>query len=196
MFRSKRPLISSQCCALRVLASGSELLADRTARSFCRMRSVFGFTLIELMVTLAVLAILLSLAVPGFQSFVQNSRATTLANQLTSSIHLARSEAVRRGMVVSVCADVWTDGWRVEIGSDCDATGDNILRTWEARPTGSVIQSGGTDSVSFEATGARADASGDLVAFSVWVVNCRGERARSLRVAPNGSVGVAREDCP
>lgn len=155
-----------------------------------------GFTLIELMVTIAILAILLSIAVPGFQAFVQNSRATTLANQLTTAINLARSEAIRRGAVVSVCSDNWANGWRVELGTDCNAAGDDMLRVWDAPPPRSVIDAGGESSVGFEATGARENLGGGEVAFNVHVENCSGPRARILRVSPSGRVAVERTACP
>lgn len=62
-----------------------------------------GFTLIELMVTVAVSAIVLSVAVPGFQDLIRNNRLATQANQLVTALNLARSEAIKRGVRVTVC---------------------------------------------------------------------------------------------
>ncbi|MCH6550161.1 MAG: prepilin-type N-terminal cleavage/methylation domain-containing protein, partial [Proteobacteria bacterium] len=56
-----------------------------------------GFTLFELMITLAVAALILSLGVPGFRNFIQNNRATTHTNDLVTALNLGRSEATRRG---------------------------------------------------------------------------------------------------
>jgi len=67
------------------------------------MRSNFGFTLIELMIAVVVVAITLSLAIPGFKSIIHANRAATVSNQLISALHLARSEAVKRGRDVVVC---------------------------------------------------------------------------------------------
>ena len=63
-----------------------------------------GLTLIELMVTLAVAIILVTVGMPLFSGIVANNRATTQANTFLSAFKLARSEAVKRGTNVSVCA--------------------------------------------------------------------------------------------
>ncbi|MFW6341588.1 MAG: pilus assembly FimT family protein, partial [Halothiobacillaceae bacterium] len=55
------------------------------------MEKTTGFSLIELMITIAVLAIVLAIAVPSFSFLVQSNRATTLANDLTTAITFARS---------------------------------------------------------------------------------------------------------
>ncbi len=65
---------------------------------------VSGFTLIELMISLVVLAILSALAFPSFRSFVMDAKITTQANGMVGSLAFARSEAVRRGIPVTVCA--------------------------------------------------------------------------------------------
>jgi type IV fimbrial biogenesis protein FimT len=67
-----------------------------------------GFTLVELMITIAVLAILIALATPSFTSVINSNRLAAQANNLTADLQLARSEAVRRNRRVSVCRT--TDG--------------------------------------------------------------------------------------
>lgn len=62
-----------------------------------------GFTLIELLVVMTISAILLAIAVPTFQSSIASMRATEAANSLVASLELARSEAMRRGLNVTVC---------------------------------------------------------------------------------------------
>ncbi|TNF61933.1 MAG: prepilin-type N-terminal cleavage/methylation domain-containing protein, partial [Burkholderiales bacterium] len=68
------------------------------------MRLQSGFTLIELMVTITVLAVLLGVGVPSFQATIQGNRITTAANDLVAALQYARSEAVRRGVNVTVCS--------------------------------------------------------------------------------------------
>lgn len=65
--------------------------------------SQFGFTLIELMVTLVIAAILVSYAVPNMRTFIQNGRLSTQANDFVSDITYARSEAIKRGTNVVIC---------------------------------------------------------------------------------------------
>ncbi len=63
-----------------------------------------GFTLVELMITLAVSAIIVTVAVPSFASFIRSQRASTQANDLLVSLTFARSEALKRGVPISVCS--------------------------------------------------------------------------------------------
>jgi type IV fimbrial biogenesis protein FimT len=65
--------------------------------------AVKGFTLIELMMTLSIAAILLTIAVPSYVTFTKNSRLTAQANDLITSIHVARGEAARRGVKTAIC---------------------------------------------------------------------------------------------
>lgn len=84
-----------------------------------------GFTLIELMVTLAVGAILLAVAVPSFRTFVQNAQVNNAADGFLAAIQRARSEAITRGDAVLLCrtadptsntcgtssGEDWSPGW-------------------------------------------------------------------------------------
>jgi type IV fimbrial biogenesis protein FimT len=90
------------------------------------MKRYHGLTLIELMVTLAVAIVLLAVGIPLFQGMQERTRASGQANRLITAIQLARSEALTRGVPVSVCAlqapgslvcsndkDAWENGWQV-----------------------------------------------------------------------------------
>ena len=79
-----------------------------------------GFTLIELMFTIVVLAVLLGIGVPNFRDFIRNSRMTAAANDLLADINLARSEAVKRRARVTLCKSD---------GTDCDTTA-SAFRRW------------------------------------------------------------------
>jgi type IV fimbrial biogenesis protein FimT len=93
-----------------------------------------GMTLIELLVAMAVLGILASVAAPNMSSFVAGRRVEDVARRIAEDMALARNEAVKRNAAVLLCVDVsvtscnaaavaadWAKGWRV-----CyDANGDN-----------------------------------------------------------------------
>jgi len=92
-----------------------------------------GFTLIELMVAVAVLAITLAIGVPSFRETILNNRMTTQINELVADLGFARSEAIKRGVPVTLCrrnsdgddcdsSAAWTNGWVVF--SDRDGDGD------------------------------------------------------------------------
>jgi type IV fimbrial biogenesis protein FimT len=83
-----------------------------------------GLTLIELMVTVAMLAILLSLAAPSFARMMASNRMATQTNEFTAALNLARMEAVRRGQSVALRADVdgisFESGWKVFTDANSD----------------------------------------------------------------------------
>ena len=65
--------------------------------------SARGFTLPEILITLGVIAILLSVAVPGISSTIKDNRLSTTLNSIVTDIHFARSEAVKRDVRVIMC---------------------------------------------------------------------------------------------
>lgn len=110
-----------------------------------------GFTLVELMITLAVSGVMLSIAVPSFQNIVLNSRITTETNRIISDIQLARSEAMKRSVRVILCrtgnpnaavpscggtTNTWTSGWLVFASGDANTTfepaTDTLLKVSQA----------------------------------------------------------------
>jgi len=82
-----------------------------------------GFSLVELMVTIAVLAILLAIGIPSFASLIAANRLTSATNELVASLQTARTEAIRRNARITVCpaaptatacsGTAWRDGWMV-----------------------------------------------------------------------------------
>jgi type IV fimbrial biogenesis protein FimT len=162
------------------------------------MQACKGFTLIEVMITIALLVILLGLAVPGFQGLVQNTRASTLANEFTVGLTFARSEAVKRGAFVTLCpsSGSWASGWFVVPGSSCSGVGPSdaqVLRAWGApSPRSSIQATGGVPRVTFSPLGGL---DGVAPVFDIRASGCVGERARELRIGPGGSVNVRRIVC-
>lgn len=118
-----------------------------------------GFTLVELMVTVAVVGIVALIAVPGMQGLVNNSRSTGMAGEMTASLQLARSEAIRRNSPVTVCgtADGTTcaagTSWSrwIVIGRDNVAGTIDVIR--DNTVPGSVQLSGPANGIQFNPSG-------------------------------------------
>lgn len=109
-----------------------------------------GVTLIEAMVVLSIFGILAALATPSFKSTINSNRRTTYANQLFEDLALARSEAIKRGVKVTVCPSTdsvscskrnsWATGWitYVDLASlgARDASTEALIKVHEALPSG------------------------------------------------------------
>lgn len=111
-----------------------------------------GFSLVELLTVLAVVAILLALGVPGFQSLLRNQRLSTSVNGFVGAIHLTRSEAIRRGARVDLAptdsAD-WARGWVVFVdqnGNQQADVGETVIARQGPAAHGMTIKSALTDS--------------------------------------------------
>lgn len=165
--------------------------------------------MIELMVGIVILAILLAVAVPSFQSAVASSRLTTTTNDLVSALSAARSEAIRRGSRVTVCkssngtqcttAGDWSQGWIVYTDPTRTATdaavdtGEVILATGTASTAGTVLAgtTGMTSFVSYAANGQPKLMNGTTQSGRIRVCNTSGAlsnavRARDVEISTTG----------
>ena len=119
-----------------------------------------GFTVTELLVTLVIVAILLSIAAPSYRDYIVESRVSAGASELVAAMQFARTEAVKRNGRVTICtsgtgtacapagtSDTWANGWMVYVDADEGAGGtyeydssvDTILRVHGALAEGSTI---------------------------------------------------------
>jgi len=82
-----------------------------------------GFTLLEMMIAISLLAALLAFGLPNFRDFIRNARMAAAANDLLADMNLARSEAIKRRVPVTLC--------KLNVaGDDCDDDNDTPFRRW------------------------------------------------------------------
>ena len=160
------------------------------------VKGQWGLTLVELIVTLAVLATVIAVAMPLFGGLLAGNHAATQSEALASALKLARSEAMTRGAPVSVKAGglVWTDGWSVFMDEDADGDVDpnEVLRVWHEPPSGTTVKGvTGVETVVFERSGASLVAH----AFQVGHSSAGDSNAFCVSVARNGHISRAREAC-
>ena len=113
-----------------------------------------GVTLVELMITLTVLAVLLAVAVPSFNALTASSRLSASTNELLAAMAQSRSEALRRGQRVVLCiqdpnnpgqctnAGNWEQGWMAFVDLDRDASrdaGEDIVLTTPQQAAGLLM---------------------------------------------------------
>lgn len=176
----------------------------RSARGSRRLdpESAAGFTIIELLVVVLLMALLLTLGAPSFADFVRGMRLNSSTSDLHSDLLLARSESIRRNSRVLLCARssatssicattvaaaTWMNGWLVcyDLDADgiCDAsssTDPNPVRV-RSGPTPPLSMTGPVAAVIFFPVG---NASG----AATFTVTAGGSASRSISLAPSGSV--------
>ncbi len=146
------------------------------------MKKQNGFTLVELLIGLAITAIVLTIGVPNFNDFIRSNRMTTQANELIGALNLARSEAVKRGATVTITSSSggsnWKDGWSVAGGGD-------TIRVYAAQNGDhTLVSDGGDSSYSYDPQGF-IDA-GDTRSLCI----NSGEIGRRITIAASGHAHV------
>lgn len=156
------------------------------------LAGLYGFTLIELMITIAVVAVLIVLAAPSFTGLINSNRLAAQANEVVASLQQARMEAIRRNGSVTVCRT--TDGTTCAGAGSWNswitvATGGEVLRVNTVKAPLQVTSV--ASSIIFRADGlARAAAGGALTANDITVCIPTTRPALNRRVV--GLVGGSR----
>jgi type IV fimbrial biogenesis protein FimT len=158
-----------------------------------------GFTLIEMMITIAVAVVLLAIVAPSFRQLIANQRIKTASFDLFSALNYARSEAIKRNAAAGVTLQAgaltdgaWATGWRIV--DPADAT--KSLRSWGAINSLSVTEeAGGITSVTYGRDGRLAG--GTAPRFELTTSpSISGVKARCVQVDLSGRPATAEGVCP
>lgn len=154
-----------------------------------------GFTLVELMVTLAVAAILLTIGIPSFRDMIMNNRLVGQANEFAAAINLARSVSIkqqRNAYITSNAGTNWASGWTVWVDNDSDDTqdADEILRVTQAFTGTTTFTSTGKTQFRYSPTGL-----GDGADTLTLCDDRSDERGREIDVSAAGRTNIQAIDC-
>lgn len=172
------------------------------------MDRIRGFTLVELMVTLAVAAIVLSIGVPSFANLIKDNRLTTQINDFVASVNLARSEAIRRGKRVTLCPSAtgtscsgsWNGGWVIfEDTANFGAlnAGEEVIRVHEALEGGNTLKGTGTTNtyISYTSTGLSMTAAGTALSGTLILCDDRGfSKGKALDISAAGRPALRKSE--
>lgn len=178
---------------------------ERNRISWC-----VGFTLIELIITLALAAILLTLGISGFQQMVQSNRTVTAINGFIGALNLARSEAMKRSIRVTLCKSAdrlncsisggYEQGWIIFVDNNNNATVDHdeaIIQISDPVLPGAGVTLTGNQPVakyiSYSATGNTQLISGAFQAGTVRV--CAAGKGYQVVINPTGRVRTEEGIC-
>ena len=172
-----------------------------------------GFTIIELMVTLVVLAIVLAIAIPNFSRQVINNNSLALGEEFIAALNFARAEAVKRARSVSICASAnstacgnaanWSDGFIVFTDKAAETASspeiDVILQVWSDFNQDAVIdvkRNGASQSfIRYTGLGTSARLDDPVTTIQVKMSGCTGEAAKNIRISASGAVAISPDSC-
>lgn len=173
------------------------------------MKRLSGFTVVEIMVALAVGILIITIGLPAFTSLMSSNQMVTYANDLVGSIRYARNSAANGNDSVTICASNddqtgcsgtdWNNGWLVFVdeddGNDLDV-GEEILRVKSIHPSERsflVFDSGTPATIRFNPSG--ENTAGTVLSLTFKKNNCYANQARTITVSVIGRPSIEHVAC-
>ena len=151
-----------------------------------------GFTLVELMVAITIMAILLAVATPSFNDVLLGSKLSSYTNNFAASSTLARGEAIKRNKPVTLCVSIdgtncgaggWEQGWIVLHGTTV------IQRQAPSASGFKIIETGGLTTLTFQPTGVGATQASLKVCRATPTV---GKQERVINISATGRASIKK----
>jgi type IV fimbrial biogenesis protein FimT len=145
-----------------------------------------GFTVVELLIGMAIAAVLAAMTLPAINQWVESSRLTTTTNAFVEAFMTARSEAVRRGQAVRVIPGEGAVGFRVVLSSD----EEQVIRSFDNEASDAVVVKfvPEVDFVEYRSNGSRS--ADGIEAVEIYICNKDGDRGRKLSLTVAGGTKV------
>lgn len=164
-------------------------------------RQQAGFTVVELMITVAIVGMLLAVGVPSMRTMLQTNKVAAQSRSVVTAFNFARSEAVTRKADVHVIptdGNSWSNG--ITVWTDADDSGamnnndDEVLQVYDGLDASSLTPSATVAQVSFDNDGFMISPS-SAVSFELKLDNCYVD-GRTITVNLTGRLDVETTDCP
>jgi type IV fimbrial biogenesis protein FimT len=169
-----------------------------------RRRSAGGFTLVEVMITVAIMAILAAAAAPSIRDLVQRNRISAYSNELISVLALTRSEAIRRGTTAELKSvtggSPLTAGWQVEAATFGDSTPQVVQKRETPLKSAEFSDGPNPKSISFNSRGGLDEVDGTSVTsitFNLIPSDCASGRevGRTIKINAVGRITSEAYTC-
>lgn len=158
-----------------------------------------GFSLIEMIVTIAIAAILAMLAAPSMKEGIANSKTKELSSEFIAALNLAQSEAIKRGIQVSIdpvltSGNQWKTGWNLFEDPNANGVqdaGEELIQTYDMQDNGVTLVSKDTtfsNWLAFQPSGAAKGNAGISGGFRICRADNNTARSRKITIQASGNI--------